>query len=79
MKAMKFWIGDDEELSKIVQEILFKLGYSWTEESEIQNTDKYALFADNDGSSVFEYAGAGLGIHTSDTRGRGQEVLDPAH
>ena len=28
-KEMKFWIGDDQELSKGVQFILFGLGYTW--------------------------------------------------
>jgi hypothetical protein len=31
MKAMKFWIGDDPELSKRVQAALFAAGYAWHE------------------------------------------------
>lgn len=29
-KEMKFWIGDDPELSKRVQEALFSAGYGWS-------------------------------------------------
>ena len=38
-KAMKFWIGDNPELSKKVQEILFGAGYHWYSGSTEQKTE----------------------------------------
>lgn len=49
---MKFWIGNDKELSKQVQEILFGLGYSWHGERNIQYVDSSELYA-NDGIITF--------------------------
>jgi hypothetical protein len=41
----KVWIGDDERLSKAIQEVAFELGWSWSGGKTVQNTDaKYLVF-----------------------------------
>ena len=49
-KAMKFWIGDNPELSKKVQEILFGLGYRWRGAGTSANdTTMFYIRTDSDG------------------------------
>ena len=50
-KAMKFWIGDDPELSEKVQKILFGLGYKWAFESRgvTEQVNAYSMYAESDG------------------------------
>ena len=49
-KTMKFWIGDDPECSKRVQEMLFNLGYIWgVGDKTIMYIDAPALYSEPDG------------------------------
>jgi len=49
-KAMKFWIGDDPELSEKVQKLLFSMGYTWLSGSvEIKHTEEGCLYASRGG------------------------------
>lgn len=49
---LKFNIGDNPELSRLVQETLFELGYVWagTSEPEVEHTDSCYLFTETRGS-----------------------------
>ena len=49
-KAMKFWIGDDPELSEKVQRLLFGLGYSWfVNKDNVANTESSYIYASRGG------------------------------
>jgi len=55
MKAMKFWIGNDPELSRHIQTILFKLGYKWSNGKVVSykvvsHTDRCTLYTDEEGT-----------------------------
>lgn len=45
-KEMKFWIGDDAELSERVQNILFILGCRWFSGDAVQITSSTSLYVD---------------------------------
>jgi hypothetical protein len=48
---MKFWIGDDPELSERVQKILFSMGYSWySGDQYIEHTEVEALYTHENGN-----------------------------
>ena len=49
-KAMKFWIGDDPELSEKVQKLLFAMGYGWSGGGSLCRTGYEELQAWADGS-----------------------------
>ena len=50
----KIWIGDNPELSKIVQEKAFEKGYRWSgSEDFVQNTDKKTMFFNGANKSIF--------------------------
>lgn len=60
-KEMKFKIGNDEDLNKRVQNILFDLGYGWgIRDKTLQHTMANYLFANRDGTITFACEGEDL-------------------
>jgi hypothetical protein len=69
MEQFKFLIGDDEELSKCVQRILFMLGYKWKgNETIIVETHQQALYADSDGYITYSDASYYHSHNTEDSK-----------
>ena len=53
-KGMKFWIGDDPDLSERVQNALFSVGYGWVGGGKVvQLTYAFALYADSCGNITY--------------------------
>ena len=53
-KDQKFWIGWDEELSKLVQDILFAQGYRWMHHGQKpSNLSALYLTTNHNGSLLF--------------------------
>jgi hypothetical protein len=53
-KEMKFWIGDDAELSERIQNILFGAGYKWSDGSlAVGETGMPSLYAHEDGNITY--------------------------
>lgn len=66
-KEMKFWIGDDEELSKQVQKILNDQGYEWGHGESVQNTGSLALYTTLNGRIIYSGDTNRVGIKHFDT------------
>jgi hypothetical protein len=61
-EGIKFWIGDDPDLSKMVQEALFAAGHKWASgDANIQHTDSDYLAINDCGDVVMGYARAAYG------------------
>ena len=43
----KVWVGDDERLSKAIQEVAFELGWEWSSGKKMRYTDSKALYFDS--------------------------------
>lgn len=59
-KKMKFWIGDDPDLSERVQKLLFGLGYKWrgAADQRVRYTEVGALYTNEDGYILYTDADA---------------------
>ncbi len=60
-KSMKFWIGDDPELSEKVQKLLLDDNYFWRHGGDgSKNTREFALYTNTKGRMTFSNSKAGF-------------------
>ena len=52
-KAMKFWIGDDPELSEKVQKLLFGMGYTWAGGHECGSFKRGVMIATKESGAIW--------------------------